>query len=232
MLFLISPILYCLSSIYLFFVSCIQYPISCIRYTLSLEETFSPDIGPLTHWIVCTGNKGDLCFIFLLSVCNVLLPLECAVKFWHSACFILNFLDTFCNFPKTKHSTNKLVKKTWNMVIISIRKNQYTLQFCDFSKGYEEWKCLSSRKVGWNFIKLEKFLRLNNLKLNIDKTELIRVTSSQQLSANGTESLCLAAKNSKNENIKSAISAKNFRNDISKQSKMERSFWERWGSRH
>ena len=57
-------------------------------------------------------------------------------------------------------------------------------------------------------LKLEKFLRLNNLKLNIDKTELIRVTSSQQLSENGTESLCLAVKNSKNENIKSAISAK------------------------
>ena len=123
MLFLISPILYCLSSIYLFFVSCIQYPISCIRYTLSLEETFSPDIGPLTHWIVCTGNKGDLCFIFLLSVCNVLLPLECTVKFWHSACFILNFWDNFCNFLcKIKYGSIRLIKKAWSMVIISIRK--------------------------------------------------------------------------------------------------------------
>ena len=62
----------------------------------------------------------------------------------------------------------------------------------------------------WNgiLLKVEKFLRLDNLKLNIEKTELIRVTSSQQLSGNGTESLCLAAKNSKNENIKSAISSK------------------------
>ena len=67
---------------------------------------------------------------------------------------------------------------------------------------------LVAEKLDGILLKLEKFLRLNNLKLNIDKTELIRVTSSQQLSANGTESLCLAAKNSKNENIKSAISAK------------------------
>ena len=36
MLFLISPILYCLSSIYLFFVSYIQYPISCYKHTLLL----------------------------------------------------------------------------------------------------------------------------------------------------------------------------------------------------
>ena len=83
---------------------------------------------------------------------------------------------------------------------------------------------LVAEKLDGILLKLEKFLRLNNLKLKIDKTELIRVTSSQQLSANGTESLCLAAKISKNENIKSAISAKIFRNDISKQSKMERSF--------
>ena len=55
--------------------------VSWAALSLSLEETFSPDIGPLTHLIVCTGNKGDLCFIFLLSVCNVLLPLGCAVKF-------------------------------------------------------------------------------------------------------------------------------------------------------
>ena len=51
----------------------------------------------------------------------------------------------------------------------------------------------------WNgiLLKVEKFLRLDNLKLNIEKIELIRVTASQQLSANGTESLCLGAKNSK-----------------------------------
>ena len=104
-------------------ISCILYPVSCIRYTLSLEETFSPDIGPLTHWIVCTGNKGDLCFIFLLSVCNVLLPLECMVKFWHSACFILNFWDNFCNFLcKIKYGSIRLIKKAWSMVIIFIRK--------------------------------------------------------------------------------------------------------------
>ena len=83
---------------------------------------------------------------------------------------------------------------------------------------------LVAEKLDGILLKLEKFLRSNNLKLNIDKTELIRVTSSQQLSANGTESLCLAAKNSKNENIKSAISAKIFRNDISTQSKMEPHF--------
>ena len=57
---------------------------------------------------------------------------------------------------------------------------------------------LVAEKLDGILLKLEKFLRLNNLKLNIDKTELIRVTSSQQLSANGTESLCLAAKSSKN----------------------------------
>ena len=83
---------------------------------------------------------------------------------------------------------------------------------------------LVAEKLDGSLLKLEKFLRLNDLKLNIDKTELIRVTSSQQLSGIGTESLCLAAKNSNNENIKSAISAKNFRNDISKNQKWSAHF--------
>ena len=57
---------------------------------------------------------------------------------------------------------------------------------------------LVAEKLDGSLLKLEKFLRLNDLKLNIEKTELIRVTSSQQFSGNGTESLCLGAKNSKN----------------------------------
>ena len=81
------------------------------------------------------------------------------------------------------------------MVIISIRKNQYILKIFDFSEGYEEWKCLSSRKSDGILLSLRNSL---DWKLNIDKTELMRVTSSQQLSANGTEPLCLGAKNSKN----------------------------------
>ena len=69
------------------------------------------------------ATRGTCVFIFLLSVCNVLLPLECAVKFWHSACFILNFWDNFCNFLcKIKYGSIRLIKKAWSMVIISIRK--------------------------------------------------------------------------------------------------------------
>ena len=81
------------------------------------------------------------------------------------------------------------------MVIISIRKNQYILQICDFSEGYEEWKCLSSRKSDGILLSLRNSL---DWKLNIDKTELMRVSSSQQLSAIGTESLCLGAKKFQN----------------------------------
>ena len=70
------------------------------------------------------ATRGTCVFIFLLSVCNVLLPLECAVKFWHSACFILNFWDNFCNFLcKIKYGSIRLIKKAWSMVIISIRKS-------------------------------------------------------------------------------------------------------------
>ena len=81
------------------------------------------------------------------------------------------------------------------MVIISIRKNQYTLQLFDFSEGYEEWKCLGSKKSDGILLSLRNSL---DWKLNIDKTELMRVISSQQLSANGTESLCLGAKKFQN----------------------------------
>ena len=142
------------------------------------------------------STRGTCVFIFLLSVCNVLLPLECAVKFWHSACFILNFWDNFCNFLcKIKYGSIRLIKKAWSMVIIFIRKNQHILQICDFSEGYEEWKCLSRRKSDGILLSLRNSL---DWKLNIDKTELMRVSSSQQLSANGTESLCLGAKKFQN----------------------------------
>ena len=94
------------------------------------------------------------------------------------------------------------------MVIISIRKISTFYKFVTLVKVMKNENALVAEKLDGSLLKLEKFLRLNDLKLNIDKTELIRVTSSQQLSENGTESLCLAAKNSKNENIKSAISAK------------------------
>ena len=54
---------------------------------------------------------------------------------------------------------------------------------------------------------------------NIDKTELIRITTSQQLTANGIESLFLDAKNSKGENIKLSKGAKilgiTFQNNLS-----------------
>ena len=84
--------------------------------------------SPIESSVLAT--RGAYVFIFLLSVCNVLLPLECAVKFWHSACFILNFWDNFCNFLcKIKYGSIRLIKKAWSMVIISIRKNQYILQF-------------------------------------------------------------------------------------------------------
>ena len=94
------------------------------------------------------------------------------------------------------------------MFIFSITKKSVHFTISDLVKVMKNENALVAEKLDGILLKLEKFLRLNNLKLNIDKTELIRVTSSQQLSANGTESLCLAAKNSKNENIKSAISAK------------------------
>ena len=94
------------------------------------------------------------------------------------------------------------------MFIFSITKKSVHFTICDLVKVMKNENALVAEKLDGILLKLEKFLRLNNLKLNIDKTELIRVTSSQQLSANGTESLCLAAKNSKNKNIKSAISAK------------------------
>ena len=51
------------------------------------------------------ATRGTCVFIFLLSMCNVSKPLECALKFWHSACFILKIWD---NFPKTTRRTIKL----------------------------------------------------------------------------------------------------------------------------
>ena len=56
--------------------------------------------------------------------------------------------------------------------------------------------------------KLKYFLAIHCLKLNCDKTELIRITSRQQLAANGPENLILAATNSKGENIKPENTAK------------------------
>ena len=49
------------------------------------------------------ATRGTCVFIFLLSVCNVLQLLECAVKFWHSACFILKIWD---NFPTNNPQDN------------------------------------------------------------------------------------------------------------------------------
>ena len=66
----------------------------------------------------------------------------------------------------------------------------------------------AAKKLDTILSKLENFLKLNNLKLNIDKTELIRITTSQQLTANGQESLKLQAKNSKGENITPSKTAK------------------------
>ena len=47
------------------------------------------------------------------------------------------------------------------------------------------------RSVDQTLSLLEIFLKLDNLKLNIDKTELIRITSRQQLASNGPEDLKL-----------------------------------------
>ena len=88
-------------------------------------------------------------------------------------------------------------------------------------KALKNANIIAAQKLDSILLKLENFLKLNNLKLNIDKTELIRVTTSQQLTANGTESLFLEAKNSKNENIKPSRCAKNSGNDFSEQFKLE-----------
>ena len=39
------------------------------------------------------ATRGTCVYIFLLSMCNVSKPLECALKFWHLACFILKIWD-------------------------------------------------------------------------------------------------------------------------------------------
>lgn len=55
----------------------------------------------------------------------------------------------------------------------------------------------------FNFIlsKLEVLLKLNNLKLNVGKAVIIRLTTRQQLVVNGVESLVLDTKNDKGENF-------------------------------
>ena len=61
---------------------------------MQLEETFTLTIGPLKHWIVCTGNKRGLCFhIFccLLSVCNVFTTPIVVSQVLAPSLFILNF---------------------------------------------------------------------------------------------------------------------------------------------
>ena len=55
---------------------------------------------------------------------------------------------------------------------------------------------------------ISDILAANNLKLNIDKTKLVYITSRQQLVANGPENLKLSATNSKGECIKPSLTAK------------------------
>ena len=100
-------------------------------------------------------------FCCLLSVCDILLPLECAVKFWHSVCFILNFWDNFCNFLcKVKYGSIWLMKKVWIMVIISIRKSVHFTN-CDFSAtlGYYGLTVMSAIAFWWynvtNYLSLD-----------------------------------------------------------------------------
>ena len=55
---------------------------------------------------------------------------------------------------------------------------------------------------------IETFLTRNNLKLNLDKTVIMRNNTRQQIAANGPEILFLQAKDKKGENFKPSNDAK------------------------
>ena len=100
---------------------------------------------------------------------------------------------------------------------IQYKKNQYLFnQSCDLCgtiltftddssltvRAAKGENIMVAHRLDYILSLLETFLKLNNLKLIIDKAELLRITSSQQLTANGPENLMLSATNSKGEYIK------------------------------
>ena len=67
---------------------------------------------------------------------------------------------------------------------------------------------VTSNKLDSLLIKLKLFLRSNNLMLNIDKTQLLRVTPRQQLVANQGENILLEARDKDDKRIAPKTSAK------------------------
>ena len=76
----------------------------------------------------------------------------------------------------------------------------------------------TSEKIDNILSKLEVFLKLHNLKLNISKTVLLRVTTRQQIAWNKGEHIKLESKNEKGENIVPSTKAKilgiTFKNNL------------------
>ena len=95
------------------------------------------------------ATRGTCVFIFLLSLCNVSKPLECALKFWHLACFILKIWD---NFPKTNRRTIEL-KQNINMVIILLEKISTLYNYVTYSATLDYYVLLCYQCYGiWWYI--------------------------------------------------------------------------------
>ena len=98
------------------------------------------------------------------------------------------------------------------LVVILIMTVLSMFSFSDDStiivEGHRHNSKMVAEKLDMILTNLETFLTRNNIKLNVDKTVIMRITTRQQLAADGPEPLYLQTKDKYGNNIKPVDSTK------------------------